>query len=194
MVKCLNCAREIADGDTFCKYCGASLVGSPGTQATGTQTTETQTAGAQAYAGSSVEGEVENTVRKRLDGIKNKDEGAVRALVDEHYSKFDDWAPFKRQEAAEALENEFSAFKVLSGYSYELKDFEVNVLGDTAVATFQMHYQGTIRNRSFDVNSRVTTVLKKENSGWKVVHEHFSRFPDQTPQRQYMPPRRMMQP
>jgi ketosteroid isomerase-like protein len=147
----------------------------------------------QANVDSSLEGEVQNTVVKRLDAIKNKDEGIVRALLDEHYSKFDDWPPFKRQEAAEALENEFSAFKVLTEYTYELKDFGVNVLGDVAVATFHMHYHGVIRNRPFDVNSRVTSVLRKKDSGWKVVHEHFSRFPEDTRQ-QYMPPRRSMQP
>lgn len=136
----------------------------------------------QAKAGSSVEDEVEKTVVRRLDGIKNRDEGAVRAVLDEHYSKFDDWPPFRRQETAEALENEFGAFKVLSDYSYELKNFEVNVLGDMAVTTFSLHYQGVIRNRPFEVNSRVTSVLKRQDSGWKIVHEHFSRFPEETGQ------------
>jgi ketosteroid isomerase-like protein len=141
-----------------------------------------------------MEDEVKNTIVKRLDGIKNKDEAAVRALIDEHYSKFDDWPPFERQDVAKGLENEFGAFKVLSNYSYELKDFEANVFGDTAVATFTIHYKGQIRNRPFEVTSRVTSVLKKQGSGWRVVHEHFSRFPEQTRQQQYTPPRRMMQP
>jgi ketosteroid isomerase-like protein len=143
----------------------------------------------------SMEDEVKNTVIKRFDGIKNRDEAAVRALIDERYNKFDDWPPFERQEAAKALENEFAAFKVMSNYSYELKDFEANLFGDVAIATFTTHYQGQIRDRPFDMNSRVTTVLKKQDSGWKIVHEHFSRFPEATRQRQqYMPPRRMIQP
>jgi ketosteroid isomerase-like protein len=146
-----------------------------------------------AVKNNSMEDDVKNTIVKRLDGIKNRDEAAVRALIDEHYSKFDDWPPFGRQDMTKALENEFGAFKVLSNYSYELKDFEANVFGDAAVATFTIRYQGQIRNRPFDVNSRVTSVLKKQDSGWKVVHEHFSRFPDETRQ-QYMAPRRMMQP
>jgi len=68
----------------------------------------------------STEDEVKNTITKRFDGIKNRDEAAVRALIDERYNKFDDWPPFERQEAAKALENEFAAFKVMSNYSYEL--------------------------------------------------------------------------
>jgi len=167
MPKSSNCGREIGEGDNLSKYSGTKLSG----------LTENQ-----AKAGSSAEDEVEKTVVRRLDGIKNRDEGAVRGVLDEHYSKFDDWPPFRRQETAEALENEFGAFKVLSNYSYELKNFEVNVLGDIAVATFGIHYQGVIRNRPFEVNSRVTCVLKKQDSGWKVVHEHFSRFPEETGQ------------
>jgi ketosteroid isomerase-like protein len=163
------------------------LAGTPQDQTQATSSPE------DAVKNTSVDDEVKNTIIRRLDGIKNKDEAAVRALIDERYSKFDDWPPFERQDAAKGLENEFSAFKVLSNYSYELKDFEANVFGDTAVATFTMHYQGQIRNKPFEVTSRVTSVLKKQDSGWKVVHEHFSRFPDERRQ-QYMPPRRMMQP
>ena len=164
-----------------------------GAQQDQTQARSSNSSSEDAVRNASVEDEVKNTVVKRLDGIKNRDEATVRALIDEQYNKFDDWPPFGRQDGTKALENEFGAFKVLSNYSYELKDFEANVFGDTAVATFTIHYQGQIRNRPFDVTSRVTSVLKKQDSGWKVVHEHFSRFPETTRQ-QYMAPRRMMQP
>jgi hypothetical protein len=89
---------------------------------------------------SSIETDVMSVISKRLDGIKNRDETVVKAIVDESYNKFDDWPPFRRQEAEEALKNEFGAFKVLSNYSYELKDFKVNVLGNFAVATLHLHY------------------------------------------------------
>lgn len=127
---------------------------------------------------STIEVDISSVVTKRLEGIKNKDETVVRTIVDESYSKFDDWPPFRRQEAEEALKNEFGAFKVLSNYSYEIKDFKASVFGNVAVATFQLHYQGEIRNRRFEINSRVTSVLKRQDSEWKVVHEHFSRFPE----------------
>ena len=153
----------------------------------------TETAQVKTSPASSAEEEVKNAVIKRLDGIKNRDEGAVKALIDDSYSKFDDWPPFGRQEGAKALENEFGAFKVLSNYSYEIKDFQANVFGDTAIATFTLHYQGQIRNRPFDVTSRVTTVLRRQDSQWKVLHEHYSRFPEEIRQQQFMP-RRTMQP
>lgn len=172
MQKCPNCSAEVGEQDTYCKSCGTKLSGLPQPQTKAEPSTDES---------------VENVVVKRLDGIKNKDEAAVRALIDERYSKFDDWPPFTRQEAMEALKNEFGAFKVLSNYSYELIDFQTNVLGDTAIATFVIHYSGVIRDKPFEVTSRVTTVLKKQESGWKVAHEHFSRFPENTQQQAAMP-------
>jgi ketosteroid isomerase-like protein len=176
--KCPNCGAEIEEEDSYCKRCGTKLTDPAGPD-------QDQTS-----AGSSLEDEIKSTLVRRFDAIKNRDEGAVRALVDESYSKFDDWPPFRRQKTTEALENEFGAFKVLSNYSYELKDFEANVLGDVAIATFTIHYQGTMRNRLFDVTSRVTSVLKKQDSGWKVVHEHYSRFPGEAQQQRFIQPRR----
>jgi len=179
MPLCPKCGKEIGDGDSFCKSCGTRLIGLPDDQA------KTE---------SSTEGAVENVVVRRLDGIKNRDEAVVKGLVDERYSKFDDWPPFVRQEAKEALENEFGAFKVLSDYNYQLENFEANVFGDMAVATFTIHYQGQIRNRPFDMNSRVRTVLKKQDSDGKCFM-NTSRFPEETrPRPQYMTPRRTMQP
>jgi ketosteroid isomerase-like protein len=148
---------------------------------------------AQTTVGSSAQDEIRNVIVNRLDAIKNKNDGAVKALVDERYNKFDDWPPYERQEGSKALENEFDAFKVMSSYTYELRDFQANILGNTAIATFIIHYRAVMRDRTFDVTSRVTSVLNKQDSGWKVVHEHYSRFPDPTMQQQFMP-RRTMQP
>jgi ketosteroid isomerase-like protein len=129
---------------------------------------------------SSAETEVTDLISKRFDGIKNKDETAVRAIVDERYNKFDDWPPFRRQEADEAVKNEFAAFKALSNYTYEFKDLKVNVYRDAAVATLHLDYQGEIDDRHFEINSRVTSVLRRQDSTWKIVHEHFSRFPEES--------------
>lgn len=170
MLKCPTCGTENEEGNTFCKQCGTKL-------------TQNQSA-TQKQTSSTVEDDVRNAIVKRLDGIKNRDETAVKALMDESYSKFDDWAPYQRQEGSQALQNEFSAFKVLSNYTYALKDFKANVMGDVALATFIIHYQGTMRNEQLDVTSRVTTVLRKQDSAWKVVHEHFSRFPEERQQKE----------
>jgi ketosteroid isomerase-like protein len=164
MIKCPNCGREVGEEYNFCKYCGAKL--------------------SDAEIGGKVElspeAEIENILTKRFDGLKNRDKAAIKSVIDEHYNKFDDWEPLKRQEAEKALKNEFGAFKVLSNYVYELTDPKMNIFGDFAVVTFYIHYQGEIRNRHFEISSRVSSVLRKQNTGWKIIHEHFSRFPEET--------------
>ena len=150
--------------------CGARLTVGPGEQATTSSTSVTTV--------TSLEEAVKMTVVKRLDGIKNRDGETIRSQVDtEKYTKFDDWSPFRRQRAEEALKNEADALKVLTSYDYEVKDFKVDVMDGTALATFQLHYKGHIRNKHFDVEARVTTLLKGQGLEWKIVHEHYSRFP-----------------
>lgn len=177
MPTCPKCTAEIDESDGFCRRCGTKLTEAPQNQFA---------------ASSATEDDVKNAVVKRLEAIRNKDEAAVKALIGEGYNKFDDWPPFERQETVKALENEFAAFKVLSNYSYEITGFEANLFRDAAVATFTLRYKAVLRNRTFDVTSRVTSILKMEDSGWKIVHEHYSRFPDLT--QQQFGPRRTMQP
>jgi len=165
-MKCPTCGKENAEENVFCNWCGSKLTGSSQSQSA-----------SQHQPAPNVEDEVKNVIVKRFDGIKNKDENAVTALLDEGYTKFDDWPPYQKQERAQALQNEFSAFNVLSNYTYELKDFKATVLGEVALATFTVHYQANMRNQQFDVTSRVTAVLRKQDSSWKLFHEHLSRFP-----------------
>ena len=175
MPYCPKCGNEVHEDYNFCKYCGAPL----GKTSILPLTTQTPTS-------TSLEDEIKNTIIRRLYGIKNKDEKTVSNIVDgERYSKFDDWPPHGRQAADEALKNEFGSFKVLSNYSYDIKNFKAEIIGEVAVATFYIHYSGEMRNRPFDVYSRVTTILRKQDSEWKIVHEHYSRFP-QEPQRGWL--------
>jgi ketosteroid isomerase-like protein len=154
MTKCATCGTENEDSNMFCKHCGTKLK-------------------------LTSEDDVKNAAVKRFEAIKNKDEAAIKALMDPSYTKYDDWPPYQRQEGAQALENETSAFKVLSNYTYELRDFKANVIEDVAVATFIIHYQGTMRNQQFNFTSRVTMVFRKQDSTWKIIHEHLSRFPEE---------------
>jgi len=164
-MNCPNCGNEVQENYNFCKYCGTRL---------------DKAIVSQTITANPAEAEVEKAVTRRLDGIKNKDETLVNTIIDTgKYSKFDDWPPYNRQKGDEALKNEFGAFKVLSNYKYEYKDFKAEIIGDTAVATFLLHYSGEMRKRRFEVYSRVTTVLEKQGSEWKIIHEHYSRFSEE---------------
>ncbi len=125
---------------------------------------------------------IEEVVRSRIDGIKLKKPELIRESIDASlYSKFDDWPPGIRMEGEEALRGEDDAIKVLEEYSYKLDDFAVKVKGEFAWASFYLIYNGTIRKKSFDVRSRVSMVLTRSGSEWKIVHEHFSMFPREMP-------------
>lgn len=164
MVTCPRCGREVEEGSYFCKYCGATLE-SPS-------------------KGASSPSELRGIVERRLNAIRTRDEAVLEDVVEESgYTKFDDWPPFTLQDSQLALDNEKGAYKVIRKYDYELKDYRENVLDGAAVVGFHIHYWGTIRDQDFDVNSRVTLVLKKRDQSWRVVHEHWSRFPETRPRR-----------
>jgi DNA-directed RNA polymerase subunit RPC12/RpoP len=162
MNNCPRCGRVVEDLDVFCRYCGARLI------------EETVPVVAPSAPPDEL---IKDVIVRRLDGIKNRDEGVVRSMVDVgRYSKFDDWPPWGRQDAETGLKNEFGAFQVLKNYNYDFTNFKLDVMGDVAIATFHFHYTGEMRSQSFEVNSRVTTVLLKEAAGWKIIHEHYSRM------------------
>ncbi len=120
---------------------------------------------------------IEKVIRQRLDGIKLRKLDLIREMVNvELYSKFDDWPPGLRMLGEDALESEEAALKVLDEYQYTVTEPEVTVRGEIAWASFYLEYNGVIRKRSFDVESRVSMILAKSEleSQWKIVHEHFS--------------------
>ncbi len=125
---------------------------------------------------------IEELIRRRIDGIKLKKPDLIRETIDAGlYSKFDDWPQGTRIEGEEALRSEGDAIKVLEEYSYKMDEFAVKIKGDFAWALFYLSYNGTIRKKTFDIKSRVTMVLIRSGSGWKIVHEHFSMFPKEMP-------------
>lgn len=167
--KCGNLAREEYN---FCKFCGTPLNRSAPIQAPTQSSTQPVTL--------TPEDEMKNLITRRFECIKNRDENGVRSILDQvRYSKFDDWPPYGLQTAADALKNEFGAYKVLTNYNYEIRSFKAEAFGTVAIATFYLHYTAEMRRKTFDVYSRVTSVLEKQGSEWKIIHEHYSRFPEE---------------
>lgn len=156
MLKCPSCGGAIKEDYRFCKYCGYKL------------TSEGE---------ASPEEVIKNVLIQRIEAIKNRDAKAIANLVfAEKYTKFDDWPPFDLQDS-NALRSESDALKVLKEYSYETRGWRVEIFGDLALAAFIIRYKGRIRDLDFNVQSRVTEVLLKHGDRWRIVHEHWSRFP-----------------
>lgn len=117
---------------------------------------------------------------------KNKDLGALADLhaSREIFSKFDENPPYTRQNSQEAFVYEQAAFASISDYEYQIDDLRIDLVGSVAVATFYLTYKGMfVNDYSFEgtpvsSRARVTMVLNQTERGWKIAHEHFSRFPD----------------
>ena len=130
--------------------------------------------------------EVEGVIRAFYEAGRNKD---LPALADFHssresFTKFDENPPYTRQNSDEAFVYEQAAFANISDYQYSIDDLRVDLFGGAAVATFYLTYRGMfINDYSFEgspVNgrARVTMVLARTTRGWRIAHEHLSRYPD----------------
>ncbi|MEM0117706.1 MAG: nuclear transport factor 2 family protein [Conexivisphaerales archaeon] len=117
---------------------------------------------------------------------KNKDLSSLSSfhLQSKIFSKFDEFPPYSRQDAEQALVYEQAAFVNLSDYQYNIEELRVDFVDNVAIATFYLNYSGVFINdysfegKSVSSRSRVTMVFAKTDDGWKIVHEHFSPFPD----------------
>lgn len=129
--------------------------------------------------------EVTAVIHAFFEAGKNKD---LASLADLHssrevFSKFDENPPYTRQNSQEAFVYEQAAFANISDYSYQIDDLRVDLMGGTAVATFYLTYKGMfVNDYSFEgtpisSKARVTMVLIRTDKGWKIAHQHFSRFP-----------------
>jgi len=153
---CPNCGKEVPEDANFCKYCGERLA---------------------EEARLPIRDVIRNIIIRRIEGIRNRDPKIIKDLVDQdRYTKFDDWPPFDLQES-EALKNEAKALKVLKEYDYEIRSWKIQVFEDSAAAMFIIRYRGQIRDLKFDFKSRVSVFLVKSGGEWRIIHEHWSRFP-----------------
>lgn len=130
--------------------------------------------------------DVESVIRAFFEAGKNKD---LTSLADFHssreaFSKFDENPPYARQNSDEAFVYEQAAFANISDYRYSIDDLRIDLFGDAAVATFYLTYDGMfVNDYSFEGSpvsgrARVTMVLVKTARGWRIAHEHLSRYPD----------------
>jgi hypothetical protein len=122
-------------------------------------------------------------VERRLENIMS---AARRQAIDElesyhafgpKFTKFDDFEPLERQDGESTRRLEREAILGVKEFDPRLVDLKVDVFGPVAVTTFVMDYRvvdDEAERHSF--RARATMVLAKDDSGWLIVHEHFSPF------------------
>jgi len=135
--------------------------------------------------------DIETTIRAFFEAGKNKDLPALAGFhaPRDQFTKFDENTPYTRQSSDEAFVYEQAAFANISDYNYSIDELRVDLFGDISVASFYLSYSGMfVNDYSFEGSpvrskTRVTMVLTRTPQGWKMVHEHLSRFPDLQAQR-----------
>ncbi len=132
---------------------------------------------------------MKNAIYRVLDAAKNRDFGILAEMhfpSEEIFSKFDDSAPYKRQTLAQALMHEEVAYSNITDFNYKVEDLKIELLKeDVALATFHLETGGLfVNDYRFEGSParsklRVTMVFLWKNDQWLIVHEHFSRFPEE---------------
>ncbi|HVL96886.1 MAG TPA: nuclear transport factor 2 family protein [Solirubrobacteraceae bacterium] len=122
-------------------------------------------------------------VERRLEDIMS---AARRHAIDElesyhafgpKFTKFDDFEPLERQDGETTRRLEREAIFGVKEFDPRVLDLKVDVFGPVAITTFVMDYRvvdDEAETHSF--RARATMVLAKQESGWLIVHEHFSPF------------------
>jgi ketosteroid isomerase-like protein len=140
--------------------------------------------------------QVEALIYAYFEAGKNKDLGSIEGLhADERvFTKFDEFPPYERQNLKQAVLYEQAAFANMTDYQYKIEGLRIDIFYPCAVATFCLEYSGVfVNDYSFEgkpihSRSRVTMVLLRIGQDWKIVHEHFSPFPDWPHRRQKVGP------
>lgn len=127
---------------------------------------------------------VSDIIYKYFGIAKSKEIEGIPDFFDDKFTKFGDSPPYDRRELERALMLEQLQFASISDYDFKIEDLKVDIVGETAIATFVLQSTGMIvddysfRGTAINNRSRVTIVFKKDkNSEWKMLHQHFSKVP-----------------
>ena len=124
-----------------------------------------------------------------FDAAKNRDFGVLASMHypnEELFSKFDYSSPYKRQTFSQALMHEEVAYSNITDFSYKIEDLKIDLFAEEfAIATFHLETGGLfVNDYRFEGSPareklRVTMVFMWKDDQWLIVHEHFSKFPDE---------------
>jgi ketosteroid isomerase-like protein len=127
---------------------------------------------------------VSDIIYKYFEIARSKEIEGIPDFFDENFTKFGDSPPYDRRDIERALMLEQLQFASISDYDFKIEDLKVDVIAETAIATFVLQSTGMIvddysfRGTAINNRSRVTIVFKKDKKGgWKMLHQHFSKVP-----------------
>lgn len=122
--------------------------------------------------------QVEATLYGIMEAAQRKDFARLAGyhLHSPKFTKFDDFEPLDRQDAATAQRSEEEGLGAVENFRYRLDDLKIDVFGPVAVATFIFDYGFEADGEDMSVRARSTMVFVTDRDEWKIAHEHFSPF------------------
>jgi ketosteroid isomerase-like protein len=127
---------------------------------------------------------IQDLINKYFQIARSKEIENIPDFFDDRFTKFGDSPPYDRRELERALMLEQLQFASISDYDFKIDDLKVDMMGETAVASFMLQSTGMIvddysfRGTTINNRSRVTIVFQKDKKYiWKMLHHHFSKMP-----------------
>jgi ketosteroid isomerase-like protein len=110
---------------------------------------------------------------------EKEDFSLIRDMIDERaFFRFND-GDFVGRPAIQAIfEKTWRGDPTVKKARFYLTDITVLTVDErTATATYTYNWEGSQGDRKFSVRGRGTRVLAQSPGGFRIVHEHLSRFP-----------------
>jgi len=99
----------------------------------------------------------------------------IALRLEKEFTAFDDFPPYTLRDYKSSLIYNFDLIGSWKGeFKMHCKDLKVKVFGETAIATFYIHYDVVYNERPLKSTSRVTFVFLKRGDNWYIIHEHWS--------------------
>ena len=92
------------------------------------------------------------------------------------FTKFDDFEPLTRHDAAAGRKAEHDGLGSISDLSVKADGLKIDVFDNVAIATFVLDYGFKAGNDTIRTRARSTLVFVEDQGAWKIAHEHFSAF------------------
>lgn len=110
---------------------------------------------------------------------EKEDFDLVRDLIDEHaFFRYNDGDFEGRAAIQAAFEKSWRGDPTVKKARFYLSDIKVLTTDqNTATATYTFHWEGSQGDQTFAIQGRGTRVIARDHRGFRIVHEHLSRFP-----------------
>ncbi|MEO9319747.1 MAG: nuclear transport factor 2 family protein [Nitrososphaera sp.] len=126
--------------------------------------------------------DIEALLTQYFELAKTKELEIIERYLSPRFQKFGDSVPYEKRSRERALMLEQLYFASVSDFDFKISDLEIDVAGERALATFVLDTSGMVvddysfRGAAVKSRLRVTVVLEKNQDGWKMLHQHMSRF------------------